>query len=87
MAGDVKGVDDCFFSRLDCVYGVQSNVLMLRFFKTNEGNMGCSQMKSSQHLIPYSGNHGYIRNRDVFPSSSLKHGLVLFAACSRGKGL
>ncbi len=29
----IQGVVDCFFSRLDCVYGVQSNMFMLRFFK------------------------------------------------------
>ncbi len=30
-----QGVVDCFsFSRLDCVYSVQCNVLMLRFFNT-----------------------------------------------------
>ncbi len=28
-----KGVVDWFFSRLDCVYGVQSSMFMLGFFK------------------------------------------------------
>ncbi len=35
---EVKGVVDCFFSRLDCVYGVQSNVLMLRLKKKNNSH-------------------------------------------------
>ncbi len=31
-----KGVVDCFFSRLDCVYGVQSSMCScLFFFKTH----------------------------------------------------
>ncbi len=29
--GLLKGVVDCFFSRLDCVYGVQCNMFMLSF--------------------------------------------------------
>ncbi len=30
-----KGVVDCFFSRLDYVYGVQSNMFMLCLLKRN----------------------------------------------------
>ncbi len=32
----VKGMVKCFFSRLDYVYGVQSNMLMLRLKKTKK---------------------------------------------------
>ncbi len=37
------------------------------WYRASDVPKGCSHtVRSLQHLVPYSGNCGYIRNRDVF---------------------